>query len=301
MGNSFWDNKANEFGNRNSQQPNNPPPNRPPNNDSWNQNQGGGNQGNNNVPPWGGGNSGNNNVPPWGGGGGGNANTQAPNAPSGALAKTFMSSVFTYMSAALVVTAITSLIVASSTTLMETFFSGPLHWVLMFSPLIMLFVMMGRFHKMSPTTMMACYFVFAILMGASMAWIFHYYSMGSIVGTFFITAGTFGVMAFLGYTTNVDLTRFGGILIMALIGVVIAMVVNMFMQSGPLDYLISILGVLIFTGLTAYDVQKLKRIGQGLQYGGGTTQKLAMMGAVTLYLDFINLFMFLLRLFGGRD
>lgn len=133
-----------------------------------------------------------------------------------------------------------------------------------------------------------------------MSFIFLAYTAASITSTFFITAGTFGAMAVLGYYTQQDLTKFGSILRMALIGIIIAMVVNMFMNSGTMDYIISCLGVLIFTGLTAYDVQKLKRIGSGAEYGQESTNKLAIMGALSLYLDFINLFLFLLRLFGNR-
>jgi hypothetical protein len=107
-------------------------------------------------------------------------------------------------------------------------------------------------------------------------------------------------MALVGYTTNQDLTKFGGILMMALIGLIVAMVVNMFLGSETMDYIISCIGVLIFTGLTAYDVQKLKRIGSGEEYGGEAANKLAIMGALNLYLDFVNLFLFLLRLFGDR-
>jgi FtsH-binding integral membrane protein len=113
----------------------------------------------------------------------------------------------------------------------------------------------------------------------------------------------FGVMAFMGYTTNQDLTKFGRILIMGLIGTIIAMVINFFLQSSQLDYIISIIGVMVFTGLTAYDVQKLKRIGEGLEYDDvstADTKKISVLGALNLYLDFINIFLFLLRMFGGR-
>jgi FtsH-binding integral membrane protein len=130
--------------------------------------------------------------------------------------------------------------------------------------------------------------------------IFAIYTGNSIASTFFITSGTFTVMAILGYTTKTDLTKFGSILIMGVIGIVIAMVVNMFMQSEMMSYIISGIGVLIFTGLTAYDVQKLKRIGAGVEYGTDEANKLAIMGALNLYLDFINLFLFLLRFMGDR-
>jgi hypothetical protein len=150
-------------------------------------------------------------------------------------------------------------------------------------------------------SLMMIFIVYSLLTGMSLSFIFVVYSVGSITSTFFITAGTFGAMAALGYTTSTDLTKFGSLLYMALFGIIIASVVNWFLGSSGLDYIISILGVLIFTGLTAYDVQKIKRIGASTDYDGETRQKLVIMGALTLYLDFINLFLFMLRLFGGRD
>ncbi len=134
----------------------------------------------------------------------------------------------------------------------------------------------------------------------SLSFIFLIYTLGSIYLTFAIAAGMFGIMAVAGYTTKTDLTKFGSLMIMGLIGIIIASVVNYFMKSGTMDYIISFLGVLIFTGLTAYDVQKLKRIGSGSMYGDENYKKLMIMGALTLYLDFINLFLFLLRFFGNR-
>ena len=137
-------------------------------------------------------------------------------------------------------------------------------------------------------------------MGASLSFIFLMYTGASIAKTFLITASMFGVMAVVGYTTKTDLSKFGSILMMGLVGIIIASVVNMFMRSGTMDYIISFLGVLIFTGLTAYDVQKLKRIGAQMGSEGEMTRKFTIMGALTLYLDFINLFLFLLRFFGNR-
>jgi FtsH-binding integral membrane protein len=118
---------------------------------------------------------------------------------------------------------------------------------------------------------------------------------------FFITAALFATMAVVGYTTKTDLTKLGSILMMALVGLIIASLVNFFMKSERMDYIISCVGVLIFTGLIAYDTQKIKRIGAGVEYGTATAGKLAIMGATSLYLDFINLFLFLLRIFGRRD
>ncbi|HMC96493.1 MAG TPA: Bax inhibitor-1/YccA family protein, partial [Flavobacteriales bacterium] len=127
------------------------------------------------------------------------------------------------------------------------------------------------------------------------------YSTASIASVFFITSAVFGVMAVAGYTTKIDLTKLGSILFIGLIGIVIAGLVNMFMQSDTMSYVISMIGVVVFTGLTAYDVQKLKRMGEQVATGTETAQKMALMGALSLYLDFINLFLMLLRLFGRRN
>ncbi len=223
---------------------------------------------------------------------------------SAAMAKSFMANVYTYMTGALTITGLVSWYIGTDPNLVsylvsETGFTV-LGWVVLLAPLLLVFAMGGMFQKLSSQSLLGLFVVYSALMGASLSFIFLIYTMGSISSVFFITAGTFGVMSVLGYTTNTDLTKFGSILRMALIGIIIAMVVNFFMQSAMFDYIISILGVLIFTGLTAYDTQKLKRIGMGVEYGTEESSKLAMMGALTLYLDFINLFLFMLRLFGDR-
>lgn len=223
---------------------------------------------------------------------------------SAAMAKSFMANVYTYMTGALTITGLVSWYIGTDPNLVsylvgETGFTM-LGWVVLLAPLLLVFAMGGMFQKLNSQSLLGLFVVYSALMGASLSFIFLIYTMGSISSVFFITAGTFGVMSVLGYTTNTDLTKFGSILRMALIGIIIAMVVNFFMQSAMFDYIISILGVLIFTGLTAYDTQKLKRIGMGVEYGTEESSKLAMMGALTLYLDFINLFLFLLRLFGDR-
>lgn len=235
-------------------------------------------------------------------------NTQSQTAfaedQSAAMAKSFMANVYTYMTGALTITGLVSWYIGTDPNLVsylvgETGFTM-LGWVVLLAPLLLVFAMGGMFQKLNSQSLLGLFVVYSALMGASLSFIFLVYTMGSISSVFFITAGTFGVMSVLGYTTNTDLTKFGSILRMALIGIIIAMVVNFFMQSAMFDYIISILGVLIFTGLTAYDTQKLKRIGMGVEYGTEESSKLAMMGALTLYLDFINLFLFLLRLFGDR-
>lgn len=231
--------------------------------------------------------------------------TFSANTQSQALTKTFMSSVFGWMFLALGVTAVTAYLFASSPALLSVLVTETglsiLGWVVMFAPFAFVMLMSFRFQRMSKSSLSLMFLIYSVLMGMSLSFILLAYTQASIFSTFVVTAGTFGLMALVGYTTKTDLTKFGSILFMALIGILLAMVVNFFMHSGTLEYIISILGVLIFTGLTAYDVQKLKRIGMATgEYAGETRGKLAIMGALTLYLDFINLFLFLLRFLGNR-
>ena len=230
---------------------------------------------------------------------------RADQSKAGTMAQSFLANVFTYMSAALVITGIVAYWFGNDLSLMSLMFKpeGGMNlfgYFILFAPLGLVLLMSPRISKFSSTTLVALFILFSILMGMSLSSIFLIYTGASIVSTFFITAATFGIMAVLGYTTKTDLTKFGSILSMGVIGIIIAMVVNMFLQSGTMDYIISGIGVLIFTGLTAYDVQKLKRIGAGVEYGTEETNKLSIMGALSLYLDFINLFLFMLRFTGGR-
>lgn len=153
--------------------------------------------------------------------------------------------------------------------------------------------------------MILLFIVYSGITGITLSFVLLTYAASSVFGCFASAAAMFGVMAFMGYTTNKDLTSFGRIMTMGLIGIVIASVINMFLGNSTMDYIISFIGVLVFTGLTAYDVQKIKRIGEGFDENGqvleGDVKKFAIMGALTLYLDFINLFLMLLRLFGKRD
>ncbi|MFH0892954.1 MAG: Bax inhibitor-1/YccA family protein [Bacteroidota bacterium] len=220
------------------------------------------------------------------------------------LAKTFMSGVFTWMFVALGITGFMAYVLSTNVQFLQMMFNGnglsPIGWVIMFAPLGLALLMSFGFAKLSPMAMTIIFVIYAGLMGMSLSFIFLVYTANSIFLTFAVTAGTFGVMAIAGWVTKMDLTKFGSILMMALVGVIIAMVVNYFAKSEQLSYIISIAGVLIFTGLTAYDVQKLKRIGSGQAPGADDTRKLTIMGALTLYLDFINLFLFLLRILGSR-
>jgi FtsH-binding integral membrane protein len=221
------------------------------------------------------------------------------------IAKTFISSVFGWMFLALSITAVTSMIFASSPAFISSMYNPDggmtiLGWIIMLAPLGFVIWMSAGYYRYQASTLALLFIIYSVLMGMSLSFIFLAYTGASIAKTFFITAGMFGTMAFVGYTTKTDLTKFGSIMFMGLIGIIIASLVNMFMHSGTLDYIISFLGVLIFTGLTAWDVQKLKRIGSGAVEGADSTRKMVIMGALTLYLDFINLFLFLLRFFGNR-
>ncbi len=222
------------------------------------------------------------------------------------LAQTYLAGVFMWMFLAMALTAATAWLFASSPNLMtmlinpETGSMSIGGWIAMLAPLGLVLWMSAGFQRMSASTMVLVFITFSVLMGISMSFIFLTYTGASIAKTFLITSGMFGTMAIVGYTTKTDLSKFGSIMYMGLIGIIIASVVNMFMGSSTLDYIISIGGVLVFTGLTAYDVQKLKRIGSQINTEDETSRKMTIMGALTLYLDFINLFLFLLRLFGNR-
>lgn len=218
--------------------------------------------------------------------------------------KAFMVNVFSWMFAALTITAVMSYLFGNNLSL-TTMLVGetgmkPLGYVVMFAPIGFVLLMSFGFNKLSYSVLLILFIAYAIIMGISLSFIFFIYKEGSIYVTFGVSALMFGIMALVGYTTNTDLTRLGNILMMALVGMIIAGVVNFFWESDTMSYIISFIGVIVFTGLTAYDVQKLKNIGSGAEYGIESTNKLAIMGALNLYLDFINLFLSLLRLFGSR-
>ena len=173
--------------------------------------------------------------------------------------------------------------------------------VVTFAPLAFVFLISGAFNKFNFIGLVVAFLAFAALMGMSLSTIFYMYSVATISGTFITSAVVFGVMAVGGYITHQDLTKFGSIMIMLLIGIIVATLLNAFLlHSGSLGLIISYIGVAVFVGLTAYDVQKLKRMGAVIEAGDESGQKMAIMGALTLYLDFINLFLMLLRVFGGN-
>ena len=230
--------------------------------------------------------------------------TQDASSQSASSAKTFMASVFSWMFVALTITTIAAYYFASDMSLMSTLANEKgmtiLGYVVMFAPLGFVLMMGVGFNKFSYSVLLTLFLAFAAIMGISLSFVLLIYTASSVYTTFASTAVMFGVMAALGYTTSTDLTKLGNILMMALVGMIVASLINGFMHSGTMSYIISFIGVIVFTGLTAYDVQKLKRIGEGAEYGAESTKKLVIMGALSLYMDFINLFLSLLRLFGDR-
>ena len=218
----------------------------------------------------------------------------------------FLANVFLWMFIALGVSAFCAYAFATTPSLLRLMVDENTHglsglgYIAMFAPLA--FVLLIRFglNRLAYPILALLFVAYAALTGISLSFILLIYTAGSVLSVFISSSLLFGVMAVAGYTTSQDLTKFGSIMRMGLYGIIIASVVNFFMHSTGLDMLISYIGVAVFIGLTAYDVQKLKRIGAGLEYGDATAKKYALMGGLTLYLDFINLFLMLLRVFGRR-
>lgn len=212
-----------------------------------------------------------------------------------------MRKVYTWMTLAMVITGITAYGVASSPYFLELLFTNRMvFWGMIIAELALVFGISGMINRISLTAATLMFIAYSVINGATLSSIFLLYTMESISSVFFITAGTFGAMALIGYTTKKDLTTMGKYLFMALIGLVIATFVNMFVGSSGLQMIVSYVGVLIFVGLTAYDSQKIKMMLMTRDSADEGAQKLALLGSLTLYLDFINLFLYLLRIFGGR-
>lgn len=214
-----------------------------------------------------------------------------------------MRKVYVWMTLALVLTGITAYGVASSPGLMMTIFQTPaIMWGLIIAELAIVIAISAAINRLSLTTATLLFVLYSVLNGATLSLIFAVYTMSSIANVFFITAGTFGVMAAYGYFTKRDLSSWGRLLLMALIGLIIATLVNVFLvKSSGFDLILSYAGVLIFVGLTAYDTQKIKQMLAMQTDMGEGAQKVALLGALSLYLDFINLFLYLLRIFGRRE
>ena len=230
----------------------------------------------------------------------GNASAARSEAFDAGLRK-YMLSVYNYMASGVLLTGVVAMLFASSGLALQIL-AGPgiLKYVIMFAPLAFVMVMSFGINKLSTVAMQSLFWAYAAVMGLSLSSIFMVYTDASIAKVFFITAATFGAMSLYGYTTKRDLTGVGNFLIMGLIGLIIASLVNIFLQSSMLDFAISAIGVLVFVGLTAYDTQKIKE-SYSASFGAEVLAKGAIMGALNLYLDFINLFLMLLRLFGNRE
>ena len=238
--------------------------------------------------------------------------TSAKTAVWDAGLRAYMLKVYNYMATGVLLTGIISLIsfklsadinasgeIIALTNYGNAIFNSGLRWLVMLAPLAVIFYMSFGINKMSTSKAQTVFWIFTVLMGLSLSWVLIVFTEISVARVFFITSATFGAMSIYGYTTKRDLTKLGSFLMMGLIGIIIASIVNIFMKSSMMYFVISILGVLIFVGLTAYDTQKIKNMYVASDTGELMGKK-AVMGALTLYLDFINLFIMLLRLFGQR-
>jgi FtsH-binding integral membrane protein len=217
---------------------------------------------------------------------------------SEAALRDYMRGIYNYMTGGLLVTGAVAYL-AYVSGFYQAIAGTPLVWLVLLAPLGIVFFLGARINSMSLAAAQATYWIYSALVGLSLASIFLRYTGQSLSQVFLITAGTFGGMSLYGYTTKTDLTRFGSFLLMGLFGVIIAGLVNLFLHSSALQFAVSVMGVIVFVGLTAYDTQKIKAMfstEDSLELRG----KKAVMGALELYLDFLNLFLMLLRLFGGR-
>ncbi len=211
--------------------------------------------------------------------------------------------VFGWMFGGLLVTGLTAFYTASTPWLLERIFSNNIYWIgLLIAELVLVITLTARVYKMSKAAAITSFILYSIVNGLTLSVIFLAYTLSSIASVFFISAGMFGIMALYGYTTKKDLSKIGSILLMALIGIILASVVNLFLVNNTFSFIIAIVAVIIFVGLTAYDVQKIKAMAYQVENDDEFMTKFAIIGALTLYLDFINLFLQLLRIFGkSRD
>lgn len=227
------------------------------------------------------------------------------------VSKKFFANVFLWMFVALGISTAAALFISTSpqalSQLIDPLTGGrtTLGYIAMFAPLGLVLLMGAGFSRLSYVALLSVFVLFSLLLGVSLSFVLLIYTEMSVVSCFAAAAGIFGIMAFLGYTTDVDLSKFGPILMVGVVGLFIAGIVNMFIQSEQFSLVMAFAGVAIFTALTAYDVQKIKRIGLGLEetgesIGSNDSKKLAIMAALSLYLDFINIFLYLLRIFGDR-
>lgn len=213
---------------------------------------------------------------------------------------TYVQRVYAWMVGGLGLTAITALFMYSNPELLVTIFSTPLRWVVLLAPFAMVLFLSTRIEHIKPSTAAGTFIVYSIVNGIAFSSIFMIYNLGSIANVFIIAAAMYGASAVYGYVTKRDLTSMGSFMFMGLIGIICASFLNWFIGFQPLSMAISVLGVLIFTGLTAYDMQRIKTDALAMYHGQAIAHKSAIMGALNLYLNFVNMFLFLLRLLGSR-
>ena len=222
------------------------------------------------------------------------------------ISREFFRSVYGYMFGALAISGVIAYYAGTPEFMMRYFLTAsgtisPLFYVVVFSPVVLGLVIQGAYRRLSLGVLTLLFVVYAVLMGLSLGTIFLAYSIGSIAMTFFVSAGAFGGMAILGYTTKTDLTKFGSLLMMLFFGIFIASIINIWMGSEQMSFIIAIIGVFVFTGLTAYYMQQLKNHAENVDMDGIERSKLALVGGLQLYILFINLFLSLLRILGSRD
>lgn len=237
-----------------------------------------------------------------------NYQSRAAQSPSAAMIdeglRAYMLKVYNLMAMGLALTGVaayaTYQLAVSSPAFAQAIYGSPLRWVVMLAPLAMVFFLSFRIHKMSVSTAQMTFWAYSAIMGVSLSSIFLIYTGGSIVQTFFVTAASFGALSLYGYTTKRNLSAMGSFLIMGLFGLIIASLVNLFLASSALDFAISVIGVFLFAGLTAWDTQQIKESYFEAD-SAETAGRKAIMGALSLYLDFVNMFLFLLRFLGNRE
>ncbi len=230
------------------------------------------------------------------------ANFSTTQSATQSLTSTLFKSLYMQMSAALTITGLVAYFLSQSSAYINMLINTPsLLWIVLIAQIGVVVLLSARLHSFSMSTATILFILYSVLTGVSFGTIFLAYAMSDIIATFFVTAGTFFVTSLVGYVTRMDLSKMGSILFMLLIGLVIATVVNIFLGSSGLYMVCTYLGVIVFVGLTAYDTQRIKNMFNEYGTADDNGQKLALMGALMLYLDFINLFIYLLRLIGGRE
>lgn len=234
-------------------------------------------------------------------------NEYTNNSYEASIASNFIRSVYSYMFIAMAISGVIAYAVGTNKALFDQLFmtsdggTSPVFYVMLFAPIVISMVIQWGFQRLSMPILLALFVAYSASMGSTLSIIFFAYSTQAIAFTFFVTAGAFAGMAVLGYTTKTDLTKFGSLLYMVLIGMILGSILNMFIGNGMMDWIITILGVFVFTGLIAYQMQQLKMVAQSPEFSQETRNKLALIGGMQLYILFVNLFLTLLRLLGNRD